>query len=118
MNADVIEHRRSGDGELLGWMRSVGDHFVVVDLLGRTRTDPVDWLTAEETLDDLGLAYLAEPYELRLSDGAWLRVRIAEVSAGTIRLMKDDWGNTSVTELYHSVQFPVDEDVLRPVGRR
>lgn len=116
MEADWIEHRRSGDGELLGWMKPVGDGFVVVDLLGRTRTQAVDWLTAEESLDALGLSYLADTYELRLDDGSWLKVRIAEVSPTMIRLQKDDWGNSSATELYYSTDIPVSPDTLRPLA--
>ncbi|CAL4861029.1 hypothetical protein [Microbacterium sp. MM2322] len=116
MQADWIEHRRSDDGELLGWMKPVGEGFVVVDLLGRTRTDAVDWLTAEECLDALGLTYLADRYEFRLNDGSWLKVRIAEVSPTGIRLQKDDWGSVSATELYYSTPFPVSPDTLRPLS--
>lgn len=117
MENDWIEHRRGGDGELVGWMQPTEDEFVVVDLLGRRRTEPVDWLTAEETLDALGLAYLADPYELRLDGGSWLRVRITEVSAGGLRVKRDDWGEVNAPELYYSVPFPVDEDILRPLRK-
>jgi hypothetical protein len=115
MRDDWIEHRRSDDGELLGWMQPVGDGFVAIDLLGERRTDEVDWLTAEETLDTLGLAYLADPYELRLDDGSWLRVRISEVSPTGIRAKKDDWGAVGAPQLFYSVDFPVDADTLRPL---
>lgn len=37
MNADWIEHRRE-DGERIGWIRMVGEHFVAVDVLGREIT--------------------------------------------------------------------------------
>ncbi|MFX5734442.1 hypothetical protein ABTE21_20390, partial [Acinetobacter baumannii] len=84
-----IEHRRAGDGELLGWIEPAGEDFVAIDLLGRRRTGAVDWLTAEETLDELGITYLADLFDLRLDDGSWLRVRIAEVSVGGIRVKKD-----------------------------
>lgn len=107
------EHRRSDDGELLGWVTPVEDKFVVIDLLGRERTDPLDWLTAEETLDGLGLSYLADPYELRLDDGSWLRVRIVEVSTETIRVKKDDWGDTTATQLHYSTSFPASHELLR-----
>ena len=116
MDADWIEHRRSDDGELLGWMKPTGEDFVAIDLLGRNRTEAVDWLTAEETLDALGLTYLADPHELRLIDGSWLKVRIAELSPRGIRLQKDAWGNTSATELYYSTPFPVDHNILRPIS--
>lgn len=92
-----------------------GESFVVFDLLGRRRTEPVDWLTAEETLDELGIAYLADPYEFRLDNGSWLRVRITEVSTSGLRVKKDDWGDTSASQLFYSVAFPVSDGALRPI---
>lgn len=117
MDADWIEHRRSDDGERVGWIRPVGEGFVAIDLLGRERTDVVEWMLAEEALDALGLAYLADPHELRLDDGSWLRVRIAEVSPAGIRVKKDDWGDMTAPQVYYSVGFPVPEGQLRPLGR-
>ena len=104
--ADWIEHRRA-DRELLGWMHQDGEGFVVVDLLGRARTDAVDWLAAEETLDSLGIGYLADPYELLLDDGRWLRVRITEVSTDRIRVKRDDWGAIDIPLLEYTVPFPM-----------
>lgn len=114
MRDEWIEHRRSDDGELLGWMEPAGDGFVAIDLLGERQTASVDWLTAEETLDERGLGYLADPYELRLDDGSWLRVRIAEVSPTGIRVKKDDWGAVGATQLFYDVNIPMDPAVLRP----
>jgi hypothetical protein len=110
---DWIAHRR-GDGELLGWMRPEGDGFVVVDLLGRDNTAPVDWLAAEEALDALGIGYLADPYELALGDGRALRVRITEVSTERIRLKKDDWGAIDAPLVEYEVAFPLPAE-LRPL---
>lgn len=85
--------------------------------MGRRRTGIVDWMQAEETLDELGLGYRADPHELRLDDGSRLRVRIAEVSPVAIRVKKDDWGDIGATQIYYSVSFsvsfPVTEDRLR-----
>ncbi len=117
MEEDWIEHRRTGDGERVGWMVPRGEGFVAVDLLGRRRTDVVDWLQAEETLDELGLAYLAEPHELRLDDGGWLRVRISEVSPSAVRVKKDDWGDMTAPQIYYTLPFPVAEDQLRQLQR-
>lgn len=92
---DWIEHRR-GDGELVGWMLPERDGFHVVDLLGRTRTTaPLDWLDAEELLDNLGIGYLADIYSLRLPDGVVRRVRISEVSTAGIVVVADDFGRAS-----------------------
>jgi hypothetical protein len=111
---DWIEHRR-GDGERVGWMIPRGEGFVVVDLLGRERGEPVDWLTAEETLDELGIGYLADLYQLTLDDGRTLRVRIAEVSPGRVTVKKDDFGAVGVPQLYFSLDLPAPE-TLRPMG--
>ena len=71
----------------------------------------------EEALDSLGLSYLAEPYELRLDDGSWLRVRIAEVTPFRIRVKKDDWGDMTATQIYYELSAPVPEHLLRPLTR-
>ena len=115
MNPEWIVHRRGIDGELLGWMQPAEDGFVVVDLLGRPRTGVVDWIAAEETLDALGIGYLAELYELRLESGEWLRVRIAEVSPDRIVVKKDDWGAVGAPQVYYDLGFPASPDELRPL---
>lgn len=117
MGSDWIEHRRSGDRELLGWMRPAEDGFVAIDLLGRERTEPVDWLTAEETLEDLGLGYLADTYELLLDGDTWLRVRLTEVSPRAITVKRDDWGDAVGTPMTTwTVAFPIPDE-LRPLAR-
>lgn len=109
MSINGIEHRRGMDGEILGWMKPVGDGFVAIDLLGREVTGVVPWLDAEEALDALGIGYLAEPFELQLEDGRWLRVRLAEVSAQEIRVKKDDWGDMTAPQIYYTLPFPAPE---------
>ena len=47
MESDWIEHRRADDGEHVGWMKPADDGFIAIDLLGRPRTELVDWLSAE-----------------------------------------------------------------------
>ncbi len=92
---DWIEHRR-GDGELLGWMLADGDGFRVFDLLGRERTDgPVDWLDAEELLDELGIGYLADRWTLRFDDGTERPVRISEASPRGVTVVGDEFGAAS-----------------------
>ncbi|HEU4465047.1 MAG TPA: hypothetical protein VFR98_00860 [Agromyces sp.] len=117
MHPDWIEHRRA-DGERLGWMEPADGGFVVIDLLGRRRTEPVDWFTAEETLDALGIGYLGDPYELRLGTGEWMRVRITEASPRGIRIKEDDWGAVAVgaPQQFFTLAFPATED-LRPLAR-
>ncbi|MFF1573484.1 hypothetical protein ACFVWR_12095 [Leifsonia sp. NPDC058292] len=110
--SEWIEHRR-GDRELVGWLRPEGHGFVAIDLLGRPVTGVVDWLEGEETLEAHGIGYLADPYELRLDDGHWLRVRITEVSTDAIRVKKEDWGDMTATHIDYTVPFPLPEQ-LRP----
>lgn len=112
---DWIEHRRH-DGELVGWMRPADDRFVVVDLLGRDVTGPLEWLAAEETLDALGIGYLADPYLLRMDDGHDLRVRITEVSTQRILVKKDDFGDMNAPINNYELPFPAPEG-LRPARR-
>ncbi|WP_285116889.1 hypothetical protein [Leifsonia sp. fls2-241-R2A-40a] len=113
--ADWIEHRRGHDRERLGWVRPStpveGAGFVVIDLLGREVTGVVDWLKAEETLDALGMGYLADPYELLLDDGRWLRVRITEVSPDGIRVKRDDWGAINVPLVEYRLSFPMPPEL-------
>jgi len=108
VDPDWIEHRRGSDRELLGWMAPEGEGFVAIDLLGHRRTEPVDWLEAEEALEALGIGYLAERYELLLDTGEWLRVRIAEASSEVITLRNDDWA-VGVVQLDYSLRFPVGD---------
>ncbi|MDJ1372457.1 hypothetical protein [Gulosibacter molinativorax] len=112
---DWIEHRRGIDGERLGWMRPEGEGFVVIDLLGRARTKALDWLDAETFLEELGIGYLADKYEVLLENGSWQRVRIIEVSTSRISLKQEDWGDMSAPPVYYRANFPLDEAQLRPV---
>lgn len=116
MSIDLIPHRRGIDGELLGWIEPVGDDFRVIDLLGRHRTEPVDWMTAETTLEELGIGYLADPYEL-LIDGVWRRVYILEVRPPVIVVKEDDLNAVGAALVRHELDWPVG-DLLRSVDPR
>lgn len=94
-------------------MQPDGDEFVAIDLLGRRITEPVDWFTAEETLDALGIGYLADPYELCLEDGQWIRVRITEASTESIKVSEDHGPAIDAPQNDFAVPFPMTED-LRP----
>ncbi len=113
---DWIEHRRP-DGEVVGWMRPDGDGFRVFDLLGRERTDaPLEWLEAEELLEQLGIGYLADRWSLRLGDGTERPVRISEASPRGITVVADEFGAASAVgadlERFR-LPFPAPEG-LRP----
>lgn len=110
-----IEHRR-GDRERLGWMMPAGEGFVVFDLLGRRISDELDWLDAEELLDSLGMGYLADPYELKLEGGQWLRVRLVEVSTDGIRAKREDWGDMTAPGREFTVSFPPADSLRAPTA--
>ncbi|WP_407653628.1 hypothetical protein [Cellulomonas alba] len=101
------EHRRTGDRELLGWLRAEGDDYVAVDLLGRELTDAVDWPTAEEALDARGLRWLSDLWQLRLDDGSVERVRIVEVRPDDrVVVKRDDLGAVGAEQVVHVLPFP------------
>lgn len=116
MTEDWIEHRRA-DGERIGWIRMTGEHFVAIDVLGREVTGAVDWLEAEDALEERGLSFLAEPWLLGLDDGREVRVRITEASPHRIRVREDDFGAASVVGADmrdHVLPFPAPA-ALRPL---
>lgn len=118
MDESWIEHRRSDDGERIGWIRMVGEGFIAVDVLGREITGEVDWLEAEESLDELGISFLAGPWMLQRSDGTEVRVRITEASPYGIRVLEDEFGAASAVGAKvasHSLPFPVPS-TLRPIS--
>ena len=66
-----IPHRRE-DGELIGWidMTVAEPKLVPIDRLGRAMDPVEDWFEAEETLDSIGLRFLAERYSYRGDGGS------------------------------------------------
>ena len=112
---DWIEHRRA-DGERVGWMIPEGDGFHLVDLLGRRITStPLQWLDAEETLEELGIGYLADRYLLQLENGE-RTVRIGEVSTSAIIVVADDFGSASAVGAHperFTLPFPAPETLRR-----
>ncbi|MBW0252442.1 hypothetical protein [Cellulomonas sp. PS-H5] len=111
--ADWIEHRRADDRELLGWIRPAGEEFVAVDRLGREVTGAVDWLAAEEALDERGLRWLAERWSLTLDDGTEQRVRFAEVSPEQVVVVAEQWGAVLPGAPTWTLPFPAP-GTLRP----
>ncbi|AYG04039.1 hypothetical protein [Gryllotalpicola protaetiae] len=101
-----IEHRRASDRERVGWLREEGDGWVAVDLLGRDVTGVVSLDQAEGTLDELGLGYLAERYEIVLDEGRVEPVRIVEVTPDRIILKTEDWGAIDAPVERHELSWP------------
>lgn len=91
---DWIEHRRE-DGECVGWMVPDGGRFRPRDILGRPVGGPVDWLEAEEALEERGLAFLAGRHVLRLPDGRERPVRISQAGPEGVEVVADEFGAAS-----------------------
>jgi hypothetical protein len=62
-------------------------------------------------LEERGIGYLADPYELRLDTGEWLRVRITEVSTTGITVKKDDCGAIDSPQVMYSLPFPITDQL-------
>jgi hypothetical protein len=101
---DWIEHRRS-DGELLGWIRPQGVDYVIIDRLGREDPTRRSWVEAEERLEDRGLGWLAEPYEL-VQGSAVLPVRITAVGTDGIEVKGEDHGDIRMSVETYRLPFP------------
>ncbi|MEZ5085341.1 MAG: hypothetical protein R2722_03505 [Tessaracoccus sp.] len=112
---DWTPHRRD-DGEQLGWIRPEGDEWVPVDVLGRELSGPVDWLEAEETLDDHGLGYLAESWLLEREDGRATRVRIIEVTPEHIVVKGEDFGAIDIHTQIYELPWPLPATLREPTG--
>lgn len=113
-----IEHRRP-DGELIGWLRMLGEQFIAVDMLGREVTGEVDYLEAEEALEERGLSFLAEAWLLEHPDGTSERVRITEVNPERITVRQDDLGVAAAAGVNvrdYVLPFPAPA-TLRPLER-
>lgn len=78
----TFDHRRSDDGEHVGYIEMVGELFVPHDLLHRRRGEPMELEEAEAVLDAVGLRALAEDWLLNPADGVGdpVRVRVQEVT--------------------------------------
>lgn len=110
---DWIEHRRADDRELLGWIRPLDGDWVPVDRLGRNLTSPVDWIDAEAALEDHGLRWLSDLWQLTLDDGTVARVRLAEVSPDRVVVVEDVFGAAVAGARSWTLPFPAP-DALRP----
>ena len=109
---DWIEHRRSGDRELLGWLRMQDDGAVAIDRLGRTASGVLAWDEAEAVLDERGIGWLSGVWELPV-DGRTERVRLLEVSPEQVLVAYDDGGSIHTRVETIELPFPPPAS-LRP----
>lgn len=74
----------------------------------------MDWIEAEELLEECGIGYLVDRYTLRLPDGTERAVRIAEVSSEGITVVADEFGMASAIGALHErfrLPFPAPRDL-------
>ena len=116
--ADWTPHRRD-DGELLGWIRPEGEDWVAVDLLGHEASEALEWLDAEEILDERGLSWLADIWMLERHADDPVRVKLVEVTpggvdeAGRVVVQTDDFGAIDAPVERFELPWPAPS-VLRP----
>ena len=125
--ADWVVHRRE-DREIVGWIHPAevavdddtaasgadDDTWTAVDLLGREVVASVDWLAAEEALEDRGIAYLADPWMLEGVLARPVRVRLVEVTPARIVVKEEDFGDATRGMPRHELPWPIPSR-LRPV---
>lgn len=112
MTAPGTAHRRE-DGELVGWIRPLGDLWQGIDLLGRLVGDPAEWLEAEAALEERGIAYLADPWMLEGEGERPLRVRLVEVTPERIVVKAEDFGAIDLPARTWELPWPLPAR-LRP----
>ena len=100
MSEEWITHIGGANREPIGWIVPRGEGFVAIDLLGRERSD------------ELGIRYLAAPYEL-VTDSGTSKVYIAEATPDFVRVKEDDFNDINSDQTFHTLPFPVPEELLR-----
>lgn len=110
-----IEHRRQGDREIVGWI-VLGDpgpdDVTALDRLGRPLWHGTDYNEAEAALDEYGIGFLADLWQLTLPNGAVRRVRIVEVTPRQVRVREDDFGDVTASLTFHDLPFPAPSTLV------
>ena len=116
-----IGHRREGDREIVGWI-VLGDpgpdDVMALDRLGRPLWHGTDYGEAEAALDEHGIGFLADLWQLTLPDGAVRRVRIVEVTPRRVRVKEDDFGDVTASLTFHDLAFPAPPSLIPFEGDR
>lgn len=124
--SDWTPYHRTDDGELIGYLQpsaADADLVVPVTLFGHPLADEPgeDWW-AEQVLEDLGLSYLADRWELVREDGTTSRVVISECSPEQVvvalaefaQVIAPDGVDRSTEDWGTTWTLPVPTDRLRP----
>ncbi|MCC3274970.1 serine/threonine protein phosphatase [Arthrobacter sp. zg-Y20] len=110
---NTFDHRRSHDGEHVGYIHLADDGgFVPFDLLHRQCGEAMELDEAENLLDELGLRMFTEDWWLDV-DGGRMPVLIQEVRRGSVRVAPTTEGAIAKSaDLRRSVDLPLPTDRL------
>jgi hypothetical protein len=90
--SDWEPHHRLDDGELIGYLIPDVDGLVVpTTIFGYRLGEAMDRFSAEQTLDDIGLSYLADVWLLMHDDGTEQRVVLVECNPEEILVANADF---------------------------
>jgi hypothetical protein len=116
IRTDWEPHHRD-DGELIGYLQPDERGLVVpINLVGHPIGAAMERFAAEDTLENAGLSYLAEPWLLRHDDGSEQRVVIVEVDADCVVVTDAQFALVAgrPTDMIDRVTLSVPTDRLRP----
>lgn len=85
-------YRRRSDSELVGYLVPEGESVVPMTLFGFPLAEATAVVEATALLETVGLSVLADSWQLQLSDGEQVRVKIREVTAERVVVVADDFG--------------------------
>lgn len=110
---NTFDHRRSGDGEHVGYIHMTDDGaFIPFDLLHRQRSAALELEEAENLLDDLGLAMFVEDWWLDV-DGGQVPVLIREVRRDRVSVAFAASGAIAkAADMTTSIDIPLPTDQL------
>jgi hypothetical protein len=109
------EHRREDDDELLGYIAPTEEDFQARTLFGYPVGAVSSQGKAEQTLESIGLSYLAERWLLSI-DGRDepVRVQIVEVTPVKVTVKSVDYGYEDDYGTAFTLDVPILPDRLRP----
>ena len=109
------EHRRQDDDELLGYIVPTDEAFQARTVFGYTVGAVCDQQHAEQTLESIGLSYLAERW-LLIIDGRDepITVQIVEATPAKVTVKSVDYGYKGDYGTAFTLDVPIQPDRLRP----
>lgn len=109
------EHRRTDDGELIGYVAPYDGAYAAYTLFGYPLAEGVDEADAEDALESAGLRYLAERWLLTTDGGDEpLPVEIIEAKPTTVTVKHVGYGDDDLWGTPFTLAVPVSPQHLRP----